>query len=455
MSEEIKIDTADSLLGKLQRGRGAGFLAARQETPSTIWPLLVECITHDPRLDKQIESRDDFYASLTIETGMKLDPLSTHLREQDDKESSDWNTPLTISTLGSLAKRNYQDAVDILRDYIVWGKSWSCAIYELALTKNPKAWVKLDGILCKRLGSDESAKEELWWLDAKEEPWKTWCEQNSQLHQLADCLPLPPKPMEDLDYDSMTVTDILRLAGEDGPERLKLRKAVVNTVKPDDFDFLLSQVSINDPKRSAIALAGLTKLANPAMFDWLRDFWSHNPKMPGMLRGTIAKAMASLPATQTLPLARDWLNHDNWHFRLLAERLMKQHATFDDVPRLRQEITKALADSDNRVYRLCSLVEAFKHLPGIGRISELESVFVELLYSYGRSRVAEALLAVDRDFFVRTYAQECLWDCEDRTRVLGCEAVDLTDKVTAGRIKQLSTDIWEDELVRNAAAKRS
>lgn len=134
---------------------------------------------------------------------------------------------------------------------------------------------------------------------------------------------------------------------------------------------------------------------------------------------------------------------------------MKQHATFDDVPRLRQEITKALADSDNRVYRLCSLVEAFKHLPGIGRISELESVFVELLYSYGRSRVAEALLAVDRDFFVRTYAQECLWDCEDRTRVLGCEAVDLTDKVTAGRIKQLSTDIWEDELVRNAAAKRS
>jgi hypothetical protein len=161
-----------------------------------------------------------------------------------------------------------------------------------------------------------------------------------------------------------------------------------------------------------------------------------------------------LPPSQTLPLARDWLNHDDGHFRRLAEDLMKQHATPDDVPLLRKEMAAALADGDNQMYRLCDLIEAFKHLPSLGRIPELESVFAEFRYSYGRSLAAEALLAVDREFVVRTRAQECLWDCEDRTRALGCEAVDLADKVTNMRIEQLSTDVWEDSSVRDAAAKR-
>jgi hypothetical protein len=114
----------------------------------------------------------------------------------------------------------------------------------------------------------------------------------------------------------------------------------------------------------------------------------------------------------------------------------------------------ALAEGDDQIYRLCELIEAFIHLHGVGRIPELESVFVEFRYSYARSRAAEAMLAVEKDFFVHTYAQECLWDCEDRTRTLGCKAADLTDQMTSERIKHLSGDVWEDESVRNAAAKR-
>jgi hypothetical protein len=454
MSEEIKIATADSLLGKLQRGRGAGFLATCQEIPAKIWPLLVECITQDPRLDKQIESRSGFYAALATETGMELKPLATYLREHDDIDQSGWNTTLTVFTLGSLAKRNYQNAVEILRDYVAWGNWWNWAIYELVATQNLEAWANLDEVFCKRFGSDESIKEELGWFFADDDPGKTWCKQNVRLRQFADSLRQPMKPVEDRDYNSLSVAEMLRLVGKDARVRGKLRKAIVNAVKPDDFEFLLSQISVAEPDRSQIALAGLAKLANPTMFDWLRNFWSNNPEMPGVLRRWAKEAMSSLPPAQTLPLAREWLNHNDWHFRLLAEDLMECHATPDDVPRLRQEIAVALADGDNQAYRLCNLIEAFKHLPGLGRIPELESVFVEFRYSYGRRRAAEALLATDRDFFVRTYAQECLWDCEDTTRALGCAAVDLTDKVTSERIKQLSTDVWEDELVRNAAAKR-
>ena len=180
-------------------------------------------------------------------------------------------------------------------------------------------------------------------------------------------------------------------------------------VKPADFEFLLSQVSIAEPERSAVALAGLTKLANPNMFDWLRDFWANNPEMPpGGLRIRAEEAMLALPPSQTLPLAREWINHSEWHLRVLAEELLEHHATLDDVPLLRAAIASALADDENNIYRLCNLIEAFKHLPALGRVPELECVFVEFRYSYGRARLVEALLAIDKDFFVRTFAHECL-----------------------------------------------
>ena len=118
MSEEVKHAPADSLLGQLQRGRGAGFLAARREPSAKTWPLLVECITHDPRLDSQVECRDDYYAALVIETGMDLVSLATHLQKHDDSNQCGWNTPLTVGTLGSLARRRYGDAIAILRDYV-------------------------------------------------------------------------------------------------------------------------------------------------------------------------------------------------------------------------------------------------------------------------------------------------------------------------------------------------
>ncbi|MBE0542332.1 MAG: hypothetical protein IH623_13175 [Verrucomicrobia bacterium] len=453
MSEEINIAAADSLLGKLQRGRGAGFLGTRRQTPSTIWPLLVECITRDPRLDRQVESRDDFYAALVIETGMELKPLATHLREHDDTDQSGWNTTLTVTTLGSLAKRNYQNAVDILRDYVAWGNWWNWAIDELVATQNPLAWANLDEVFCKRFSDDEALNEELGWFSVAEDPWKTWCKQNTRLNQFIGSLRQPANQFEEHDFKNLSVADVLQLAGKDARVYAKLRKIITHLVKPADFDFLLSQVSIAEPNRSGVALAGLAKLANPAMFDWLIDFWAKNPEMPVALRVRAEEAILSLPPARTLPLARSWLNHDAGHFRSLAEDLMKSHATPHDVPLLRKEMAAALVDADNQIYRLCDLIEAFKRLPGLGRLPELESVFVEFRYSYGRSRAAEALLAVDKEYFVRTHAQECLWDCEDRTRALGCEAVDLADKTTNERIKQLSTDVWEDKSVRNAATQ--
>ncbi len=457
MSKEVKHASVDSLLGQLQRGRGAGFLAARREPSSRIWPLLVECITHDPRIDSQVEDRADYYAALAIETEMELGALATHLREQDDAGQSGWNTPLTVSTLGALGRRGYRGAIAILRDYVAWGEWWNWAIDELVSTQTLEAWEDLDDVFCQRFGCDELIKEELAWFDAEAEPWKTWSKQNARLGRLVGASRKQAGnslQYEKHDYSNLTVADVLRLAGQDARICHKLRKIIVNSVKPGDFEFLLSQVSVAEPERSGVALAGLTKLGNPTMFDWLRDFWCNNPEMPGRLRVRTKEAMVAMPPSRTLLLARDWLDHPEWHFRVLAEEVMEHHATLDDVPRLRKAIASALADDDTNIYRLCTLIEAFKHMQALGRTPELERAFVEFRYSYGRARAAEALLATDKDFFARTYANECLSDCEVTTRRLACATVHATSTKASERLMQLSVDVWEDEEVRNAAIKR-
>src|SRR5690349_16295324 len=76
----------ESLLGQLQRGRGAGFLWASREDPKVVHPLLVECVTRDPRCDHQVESRAEYYARLVVLTSMSLESLSEYLHENDDKD---------------------------------------------------------------------------------------------------------------------------------------------------------------------------------------------------------------------------------------------------------------------------------------------------------------------------------------------------------------------------------
>jgi hypothetical protein len=72
----------DTVLGMLQRGRGAGYLRAIEMVPQKVWPMLIECVTNDPRLDKQVEyGRAGYYSGLIIETEMGITPLADHLTQ--------------------------------------------------------------------------------------------------------------------------------------------------------------------------------------------------------------------------------------------------------------------------------------------------------------------------------------------------------------------------------------
>lgn len=86
---DVPIASTDTLLGLLQRGRGHGYLDALAADPGNAASALVECITNDPRTDKQVESRDEFYGRCAFEIGLDLSPLDPFLFGPEDQANSD------------------------------------------------------------------------------------------------------------------------------------------------------------------------------------------------------------------------------------------------------------------------------------------------------------------------------------------------------------------------------
>ena len=74
-------DAADPL-GKLQRGLGSGYLWALDADRAVSHALLVHCVFNDPRWDRQLDDRDDYYATLALDVGLDLAPLEGWLRDE-------------------------------------------------------------------------------------------------------------------------------------------------------------------------------------------------------------------------------------------------------------------------------------------------------------------------------------------------------------------------------------
>jgi hypothetical protein len=416
MPKQEKHADPESLLGQLQRGRGEGYLRSLAVRRREAWDHLVDCISNDPRLDSQIEDRAQYYASSAIETELELEPLLQYARRYDQDDQG-WNTPLAIGTLGELAKRNYKNAAKWLSDYVAWGQWWDWTLDGLCSIQDPVLHQEIGQKVERRFPLDCELEEALAWFDLDTEQWATLARNSGRIARLAKRprktagrAPDPPFPSN---LASLGTKHLLQIAGE--RNRHKLRKMIKQVVKPSDLDLLKESVSLEKPFVTDVALAGIAQLASPSILPWAMSLWSANPDMPGFLRTRIGEVLLSLPPKLTLPLARERLYHREWHERHLAEEVFEAHATPEDIPILRHAIHDALADDEENCYRLCSLIQAFSNLPDCGPIPELNNVFLQFRYSYGRARTAEALHVTAPALFCEKFAHECLWDCESRT----------------------------------------
>ena len=63
VGERARLAAPGSRLGQLQRGRGAGYLAALAAGSAAIDDVL-RCVVEDPRVDRALESRGRYYGEL-------------------------------------------------------------------------------------------------------------------------------------------------------------------------------------------------------------------------------------------------------------------------------------------------------------------------------------------------------------------------------------------------------
>jgi hypothetical protein len=461
MPKQEKHANPGSVLGQLQRGRGEGYRQVLTVAKADAWGFLVDCITNDPRLDSQVESRAEYYAAIALQIGLDLAPLLRYLKDHDDSDQG-WNTPLTVGTLGELAKRGHRGATNALADYVGWGQWWDWTLDDLVAVQDRELHSGIARRIEERFPSDAELEEALAWFDLRNEPWITMAKHGRRIRELCDKprqrAGISPEPRLPPSLTSLTVKQLLELADQsklaDQSNQHKLRKVIKQVVRPADLDLLMQHIDIRNPPVAAVALSGLAQLAPPAVFDALYDFWLTNPNMPGYLRARASEVLVSLPPMLGLPLAREKLNHPDWHQRDLAESLLEAHATPEDVPLLRHAVAEALVDDEENCYRLCSLLEAFHNLPGFGSIPELVDVFTQFRYSYGRARAAIAISVTSPGLFREKFARECLWDCEERTRIVGLQKVSIGMEELVARIRLMASDPWEDVDVRETARSR-
>lgn len=156
--------------------------------------------------------------------------------------------------------------------------------------------------------------------------------------------------------------------------------------------------------------------------------------------------VSALPPAISLPLVRQWLAKDDGRSRVAAG-VLAEHAEASDTSAVRRALSRAVD-----YYTICDLVTALGQLPDGGPFPELATVYVGSAYSYARMRAVTAMAATDPSFG-ETWAEECLWDCEDVSREVGARYVPLTARAVE-RLRELAGDVHEDTAVREAAAAR-
>jgi hypothetical protein len=472
----------ESLLGMLQRGRGKGYLAALEAVPETVWPLLFECITNDPRLDKQLEDREEYYAALITATHMDLEPLCSHLVRNDVSDDvPEWAMGLLLCTLGCLAEeRGDPAAVQILRDYVLCGRKWKRVLQVLAEVDTDAALEQTVALFCRRVRSDAGvhsqfldAVRESWdwycWHDEEArsrcgfllpicEPWKTMCERNKELASLfADVgiaydQPPPPREKPSEEYlAGLSLEDLFSLVDKSNCTRFW--RVLWEKVSVDDEEYLLRQLATGDPHHMALAFRGLGKLGTPRAFEAVKSYIEGSENADRTVRRRAFQAIEEMPGSLTLDTARQWFRRKEHHLQIAAGGILENHATVEDIPLL-IETLRTPETVRYEDFRLSSALDALARFDGIGPIPELEQVFRQVPHCFGRYRAANAMAVTAPVEFTSEYAFECLWDCHWDTRKLGCEMVSLSTPGVLDRLREIAADTNESDDVRHGAQER-
>lgn len=155
----------------LRSGRGDGYRAALS---AAAVDDVIACVVDDPRWDRQVESRDDYYANLLIRLEADVQPIIDRISSSGAaaEEATLW---LAIGVLAQMARRTHAGAASGLALCVRRGRRWRACLDALeeaggeALVGSVIRPTDVEQLLLS-VGAEELADAAV----VVEAPWATW-----------------------------------------------------------------------------------------------------------------------------------------------------------------------------------------------------------------------------------------------------------------------------------------
>ncbi|MFE3557812.1 hypothetical protein ACFXKW_23525 [Streptomyces sp. NPDC059193] len=393
-SRTLSYASHDSLEGLLQRGRGLGATRARQ-VPDEAAAFVYDTIRRDWKWDYQTDTRYLYQARLIRDLKLSPTPLIDLLAGDEEQ----WERAAYV--LERLALAGSDEAREGLRAYVREGEHWVRALETIADDWPTEWWEDLGDVARARFGGEE----DVMWSSA---PWDRFGIE-VPAHRV------PPRPS----LDGLCTDELLQLLAVDGSE--------FNT-KVD----ALRALARREPAVGLIPLVpSLGNGHRPLPFLWM----------------TISRLGAL-----AVPAARTWAVDEREWLARLGKDVLADHPGPEALPGLIAELT---GQWETRTW--CGPDETAKRLAHLGpeaaeAVPLLRAFWLHTPHSYERADYLQALAAIDPAGLDEAYT-EALWDCEERTRLLGIASAPHQPR-TAERLTVLRDDPMEIPEVRAAAGAR-
>lgn len=424
--------------------------------------VVLEAMGRDPRWDRQIDARADYYARLVHALGIPVLAVGELLRTHAERTAPEdlGRDPVALDVLARLVDFGDSEAVEVLRQEARYGEYRVSAIEGLVddIDGDPSpGWQGRTEGLAEALISAHPEPAELrrlldWRLLYQREPWNTWAKQFPSIEAAADLINAAvaqqarptPLPVADL-------TTAQLLGHERAGDLRLIAVELAGRTATEDTEAMLATVADPAAPMCGAAARALAEQGNVAVLPALLGLRAG--LRPPILSNAFRKALIALPYPATRETAHAWLTSDADDVRrATAARIFAEHSSPDDVDVIRPMLDRELdAGLSGDLYIVSNLAEALGRHPDAGPFPELERAFREMAYSYGRHFVADAIAETDPEFG-RHLALDALWDAEASIRALAAECVCLDIPGAVDRLRELAEDRFEDARVRTAAA---
>jgi len=419
-----------SRLGQLQRGRGAGFVAALEAGPAAIDEVL-RCAIEDPRVDRELESRGRYLGELLAAQAAPLDALLAALRDEPDSRLG--HEVLAAAAAcghpGARALLADERVEEVLRAHVaLWLVDWE-VLQPVALAPALRAMVM----------------EQL--LDAADSA------------SIASGVRRPPPQ----DLTSMSVEDLLELARTARAALLDPLQEELRTRTGDEDRDRLWQCLRDDPVHGRVKAAAraLGAMGDERVLTLCEELFAREDvfedparRLPGldrMRRSALAGYVRRLPGTRQLELARAW-HPRGGYFAVVAATSYAAHAEPDDRAYLEGHVAADLAVGTG--WDMISELDALARLADPSSAPLLVEVSEQVAYSHARRRAVRALAVICSEHGVAAAPlREALWDSEDEAAADACGFLPELDAAAALRVRQLAR-LQAAEVELQARARR-